>query len=179
MSAEASSQLLATLLWRPAAYHRSQLPGASWMAATGSFMNLAGYFPNRKRLKYKRHTFQRFLLVLKGNSSFHFLCCITPLWHLRNTTWTLLPHTLSVPSIFAARNSRSLSGFPKQQCSGLQQFKRLGKGNSIHLTLLRKISARPSKGANQQPFLNTFLGPSRQQLILPLKGPGKLECWHS
>lgn len=30
-------------------------------------MSLAGYFPNRKRLKYERHIFQRFLLVLKGS----------------------------------------------------------------------------------------------------------------
>lgn len=41
-------------------------------------MNLVGYFPNRKRLKNERHIFQRFLLVLRGNSSFHFLSCITP-----------------------------------------------------------------------------------------------------
>lgn len=79
MPAETSSRLLTTLLWRPAVYNRSQL-GGSWKVATRQFYEpcIVDYFPNWKRFTYKRHIFQRFLLLLKGNSSFHFLCCIAP-----------------------------------------------------------------------------------------------------
>ena len=70
--------------WSPASFGDQPFTtGASsqedlgWLPP-GRFMNLVGQFPNRKRLKNERHIFQRFLLVLRGNSSFHFLSCITP-----------------------------------------------------------------------------------------------------
>lgn len=132
MPTKASSQLFATLLWRPAVYNRSQLLGGSWMAATRQFYELAGYFPNRKRLKNERHIFQRFLLVLRENSSFHFLCCITPLWYFKSTTGTLL--VTSYPILFlcllssTAKASSNLSCFPNSSAPGFPHLKRLARG---------------------------------------------------
>lgn len=98
----------------------------------GSFMNLAGYFPNRKRLKNERHIFQRFLLVLRENSSFHFLCCITPLWYFKSTTGTLL--VTSYPILFlcllssTAKASSNLSCFPNSSAPGFTHLKCLARG---------------------------------------------------
>lgn len=126
-------------------------------------MNLVGYFPNRKRLTYERHIFQRFLLVLKGNSSFHFLCCITPCWHFQSTRRVhVAPLSYSFCDFCLGWQCfMQPELFPWQHWPRLHKFKQLSRGNSIHLTLLRRISKRPSKWASQQPFLDSFLGPTQ------------------
>lgn len=72
-----------------------------------------------------------------------------------------LSHTLSVTSVLAGSASCNLSCFPSSTDPGFTSLNSSAGGSSIHLTLLRRISKRPSKWASQQPFLDSFLGPAQ------------------
>lgn len=90
-------------------------------------MNLVGYYPNRKRFKYERHTYQRFLLVLKGNFSFHFLLLYyPPLAFQKCNVDPLVASSLTLSLcllFFVATASRNLICFPSSNAMGFTKLK--------------------------------------------------------
>lgn len=131
------------------------------------FHELVGYFPSRKRPNYERHVFQRFLLVLRGNSSFYFLYCITLLWCFKGTTLTPHPgYTFSLlpPPLSASLHCLAATNAPKPH-----KLKRL-QGSSTHFTLLKKDHRKTfTKGPNNHHSLPPCVVPTHQDFTPRLK----------